>query len=138
MLYCTRIIINCVFSGLHPQDRRRSRGLYGQPEGRRSVGRREVPQPSTTRRYRSRSAGRNRTSQVNSPTYLGSTSPMNLYERNDEHRRSSKRLSRSGQIQQATYYSSDGSNGLSPPPQMPPKSGVPLISGRILHKPAPK
>jgi hypothetical protein len=117
--------------------------------GRRSVGRREAGQPSQHRpRYRSRSAGRQRQNGAPSPYLTGGAglpppphsrdSPTNYYEYSDraaEIRRSTGRLSRSGQ-QQLGYYSSDGSGPLSPPPQIASRSEMkPSVQ---LHKPAPK
>ncbi|KAE9555578.1 hypothetical protein FO519_001249 [Halicephalobus sp. NKZ332] len=123
--------------GLIPSDsRRKSRGFYDQiPSGRRSTGR-------DFQRRRSRSAGRNKGSGVSSPNFLpqpfshnsSRASPMNSYDRHGEHR-SSKRVSRGNQ--NALYYSSDGSNGLSPPPEMPSQSGI-APSTVLLHKPTPR
>jgi uncharacterized protein (DUF3084 family) len=119
--------------------------------GRRSVGRREGGQTSSThRRFRSRSAGRQRQNAAPSPYLSGSSglppppphtssraSPTNYYENQSDHRaelrRSTGRLSRNNGL---GYYSSDGSGPLSPPPQIASRTEMkPSVQ---LHKPAPK
>ena len=134
------------------ESRRRSVREQPMESGRRSAGRREG-QTSTHRRFRSRSAGRQRQSGVPSPYYVGPefsphqhhgsshASPTNFYESSDHgERRRSGRLSRNNtQQQQHGYYSSDGSGQLSPPPKLPNKSGVPPTKPNVLlHRPAPK
>uniref|UniRef100_A0A7E4WCM2 WH1 domain-containing protein n=1 Tax=Panagrellus redivivus TaxID=6233 RepID=A0A7E4WCM2_PANRE len=121
-----------------------------EPSGRRSVGRRPEGHSSTTHRYRSRSAGRQRYAAASpydevpsgSDRYVSRTSPhYDEYGRDRPIGASAAdlRLRRSTNGRRSTnfVYSSDGSGACSPPPELASESGVPPATIKI-HKPAPK